>query len=370
MAPEVMICETFPEKHYTKLADIWSFGITLIEMAEEKPPYAEMNPAKVIFKVIKADPPSLERPNLWSPNFRAVVTKCLTKDPENRPSADDILMHPFFAQSGSVQCIRSLISEINAEQITTEVVVGSDDEALYDDDDDDTATVSSGAITSETQSYDASNVNNKQQHQSVLSVTEQKMPSQLEAFTSKSTVNAGATTVVELLPAAEMNFVRIETNDVTSALPSLLSAKKQRAPSLPASDGGNLEAEKNTIAVVEINADDQEKPRFLERSNSTGSCKSSGYGHHHAAVIALSDLDKALNLEEELFSESRGDDDLSPVPILSLNPDFLPSEFADPTLPILSASGTAPFVSNKMEYIANPSLNVLCRSKMNDDATD
>lgn len=51
MAPEVMICETFPEKHYNKLADIWSFGITLIEMAQEKPPYAEMNPAKVIFKV-------------------------------------------------------------------------------------------------------------------------------------------------------------------------------------------------------------------------------------------------------------------------------------------------------------------------------
>lgn len=51
MAPEVMLCETFHEKHYNKLADVWSFGITLIEMAEEKPPYAEMNPAKVIFKV-------------------------------------------------------------------------------------------------------------------------------------------------------------------------------------------------------------------------------------------------------------------------------------------------------------------------------
>lgn len=46
-----MLCETFPEKRYTKVADIWSFGITLIEMAEEKPPYADMNPAKVIFKV-------------------------------------------------------------------------------------------------------------------------------------------------------------------------------------------------------------------------------------------------------------------------------------------------------------------------------
>lgn len=51
MAPEVMLCETFPEKKYNKLADIWSFGITLIEMAEERPPYSEMNPAKVVFKV-------------------------------------------------------------------------------------------------------------------------------------------------------------------------------------------------------------------------------------------------------------------------------------------------------------------------------
>lgn len=60
-----------------------------------------------------------------------------------------LFQHPFFAQSGSIQCIRSLISEVNAEQITTEVVVGSDDEVLYDDDDDDTATVSSMTTVSE-----------------------------------------------------------------------------------------------------------------------------------------------------------------------------------------------------------------------------
>ncbi|OZC05669.1 hypothetical protein X798_07357, partial [Onchocerca flexuosa] len=62
--------------------------------------------------------------------------------------------------------------------------------------------------------------------------------------------------------------------------------------------------------------------------------------------------------------------DLSPVPTLSLSPDFLPCEFPDPTHPILSASGTAPSVSSKMEYIANPSLNVLSKSKVNDDASD
>ncbi|KAM3724492.1 Serine/threonine-protein kinase [Dirofilaria immitis] len=373
MAPEVMICETFPEKHYTKLADIWSFGITLIEMAEEKPPYAEMNPAKVIFKVIKADPPTLERPKLWSPNFRAVVTKCLTKDPGNRPSAADILAHPFFAQSGSIQCIRSLISEVNAEQITTEVVVASDDEALYDDDDDDdddTATLSSVATTSEIQPYDTSSVSSKQQRHSSLSVTEQKMPSQTTAFTSKLTADAGVTTVVELAPATEISSNNIETDDLTGGImsSSLLPAKRQRAPSLPTNGGGNLDEEKNTIAIVEINADGQDKSRFLERSNSTGSCKSSGQGHHHAAVIALSDLDKALNLEEESFSKNKGDDDLSLVPILPLSPDFLPSEYPDPVVSILSVSEAAASVSNTMANITNPSLNVSSKSKVKDDA--
>uniref|UniRef100_A0A1I8EZ41 Protein kinase domain-containing protein n=1 Tax=Wuchereria bancrofti TaxID=6293 RepID=A0A1I8EZ41_WUCBA len=361
MAPEVMICETFPEKHYNKLADIWSFGITLIEMAEEKPPYAEMNPAKVIFKVIKADPPSLERPSLWSSDFRAVVTKCLTKDPENRPSASDVLMHPFFAQSGSIQCIRSLISEVNAEQITTEVVVGSDDEALYDDDDD-TATVSSMTTISEAQPYDASSVSSKQKRNSVLSATEQKIPPQVTTFTSKPTlVNAGSTTVVELEPTTQISPVCIE-NNVANAnlLSSLLSGKKQRAPSLP-EGGGNLE-EKNMVAIVEINADGQDKPRFLERPSSAGSCKSSGHGHHHAAVIALSDLDKALNLEEELFCENRED-----VPTLSPTPDFLPSECFDPAVPILSASEAAFSVSSKVENSTEPSLIVLSKDEMNDD---
>ncbi|VIO90566.1 Protein kinase domain containing protein [Brugia malayi] len=370
MAPEVMICETFPEKHYNKLADIWSFGITLIEMAEEKPPYAEMNPAKVIFKVIKADPPSLERPNLWSSDFRAVVTKCLTKDPENRPSASDVLMHPFFAQSGSIQCIRSLISEVNAEQITTEVVVGSDDEVLYDDDDDDTATVSSMTTVSEAQPYDSSSVSSKQKRHSVLSATEQKITPQVTTFTSKPTVNAGSTTIVELEPTTQISPVCIETNDVANAnlLSSLLPGKKQRAPSLP-EGGGNLE-EKNMVAIVEINADDQDKSRFLERPSSAGSCKSSGHGHHHAAVIALSDLDKALNLEEELFCENREDDDLSPVPTLSPTSDFLPSECFDQAVPMLSVSKPGFSVSSKMENTADPSLIVLSRDEMNDDGIE
>ncbi|VDK73846.1 unnamed protein product [Litomosoides sigmodontis] len=368
MAPEVMICETFPEKHYNKLADIWSFGITLIEMAEEKPPYAEMNPAKVIFKVIKADPPTLERPNLWSPNFRAVVTKCLTKDPGNRPSAADVLMHPFFAHPGSIQCIRSLISEVNAEQITTEVVVGSDDEVLYDDDDD-TATLSSVATTSEIQACETSSVSSKQERHSVLSVIEQKMLPEVAAFTSQSTIiNAGSTAIVELTPAASISPIFVETDGVANAsVLSSLSGKKQRAPSLPAKDGDILEQVENTVAIVEINADGPDKLQFLERSNSMGSCKSSGHGHHNAAVIALSDLDKALSLEEELFCENKEGGNLSPATALSPSPDFLPSECSDPSILILSASGAAS-VNTGAEDTTNLSMSAASKSEVKDDA--
>ncbi|VDM27035.1 unnamed protein product [Toxocara canis] len=131
MAPEVMLCETFPEKRYNKLADIWSFGITLIEMAEERPPYSEMNPAKVVFKIIKAEPPSLERPSQWSSSFRDVVSHCLVKDPQNRPTAADLIAHPFFTREGDFACVRRLICEVNAEQVTTEVMPSD-----VDDDDD------------------------------------------------------------------------------------------------------------------------------------------------------------------------------------------------------------------------------------------
>ncbi|MFH4974455.1 hypothetical protein AB6A40_001164 [Gnathostoma spinigerum] len=134
MAPEVMYCETTPQNHYNQLCDIWSFGITLIEMAEEAPPYADMNPAKVVFKVIKASPPTLQQPSLWSKNFNDVIARCLTKDPQKRPAAADIICHPFFEKEGDVACVRQLICEINADEVTTEVV-----ESEYDEEEDDTS---------------------------------------------------------------------------------------------------------------------------------------------------------------------------------------------------------------------------------------
>lgn len=65
MAPEVVLCETFRDNPYDYKADIWSLGITLIELAEMDPPNHEMTPMRVLLKIQKHDPPHLSQPSRW-----------------------------------------------------------------------------------------------------------------------------------------------------------------------------------------------------------------------------------------------------------------------------------------------------------------
>lgn len=65
MAPEVVLCETMKDAPYDYKADIWSLGITLIEMAQIEPPHHELNPMRVLLKIAKSDPPTLLTPSKW-----------------------------------------------------------------------------------------------------------------------------------------------------------------------------------------------------------------------------------------------------------------------------------------------------------------
>lgn len=65
MAPEVVMCETMKDTPYDYKADIWSLGITLIEMAQIEPPHHELNPMRVLLKIAKSDPPTLDYPSKW-----------------------------------------------------------------------------------------------------------------------------------------------------------------------------------------------------------------------------------------------------------------------------------------------------------------
>ncbi|XP_072459519.1 serine/threonine-protein kinase 3 isoform X10 [Notamacropus eugenii] len=86
MAPEVI-----QEIGYNCVADIWSLGITSIEMAEGKPPYADIHPMRAIFMIPTNPPPTFRKPELWSDEFTDFVKKCLVKSPEQRATATQLL---------------------------------------------------------------------------------------------------------------------------------------------------------------------------------------------------------------------------------------------------------------------------------------
>ena len=65
MAPEVVMCETSKDRPYDFKADIWSLGVTLIELAQIEPPNHEMNPMRVLLKIAKSEPPTLMQPSRW-----------------------------------------------------------------------------------------------------------------------------------------------------------------------------------------------------------------------------------------------------------------------------------------------------------------
>ena len=77
----MVFCETFRDQPYDFKVDIWSLGISLIEFAQMEPPYHELSPMRVLLRIQKSDPPTLDRPSKWSKEFNEFISICLTKDP-------------------------------------------------------------------------------------------------------------------------------------------------------------------------------------------------------------------------------------------------------------------------------------------------
>eukprot|EP01087_Luapelamoeba_hula_P019193 TRINITY_DN632_c0_g1_i1.p1 TRINITY_DN632_c0_g1~~TRINITY_DN632_c0_g1_i1.p1 ORF type:complete len:363 (-),score=76.29 TRINITY_DN632_c0_g1_i1:73-1161(-) len=94
MAPEIFSME----EHETKV-DIWSLGITAIEMAEGKPPNMGCRSMADIIVALSERAPSLKQPEQWSTEFRDFVGQCLERDPDIRPSAHQLLQHAFVSEA-------------------------------------------------------------------------------------------------------------------------------------------------------------------------------------------------------------------------------------------------------------------------------
>jgi len=114
MAPEVI-----QEVGYDVKADIWSLGITCIEMAESKPPYSNIHPMRAIFMIPSRPPPRLTEPDKWSKEFNDFVAKALTKSPDQRPSAQELLDHPFLLKGKSHTILQPLMDQ--QEQVISRI---------------------------------------------------------------------------------------------------------------------------------------------------------------------------------------------------------------------------------------------------------
>uniref|UniRef100_A0A665XBT1 non-specific serine/threonine protein kinase n=1 Tax=Echeneis naucrates TaxID=173247 RepID=A0A665XBT1_ECHNA len=127
MAPEVVMCETSKDRPYDYKADIWSLGVTLIELAQIEPPNHEMNPMRVLLKIAKSEPPTLMHPSRWSPEFSDFLRKALDKNVDNRWSAVQLLQHPFVTSVTDSKPLRELIAEAKAE-VTEEIEDSKEEE--------------------------------------------------------------------------------------------------------------------------------------------------------------------------------------------------------------------------------------------------
>jgi serine/threonine-protein kinase 24/25/MST4 len=122
MAPEVI-----KQSGYDHKADIWSLGITALELALGEPPYSDIHPMKVLFLIPKNPAPVLE--GNFSKEFKDFVFRCLRKEPKERPSARELLKHPWVRKAKRTAYLTELIERHERWQATH----GEDKEGDQDD---------------------------------------------------------------------------------------------------------------------------------------------------------------------------------------------------------------------------------------------
>ncbi|XP_005163446.1 TRAF2 and NCK interacting kinase a isoform X3 [Danio rerio] len=105
MAPEVIACDENPDATYDYKSDLWSLGITALEMAEGAPPLCELHPMRALFLIPRNAPPRLKSKK-WTKRFHSFIESCLVKNHNMRPGTDQLLKHPFIRDMANERTIR------------------------------------------------------------------------------------------------------------------------------------------------------------------------------------------------------------------------------------------------------------------------
>lgn len=125
-SPYWMSPETIRQSAYDSKADIWSLGITAIELVKGEPPNSDLHPMRVLFLIPKNNPPQLS--GNYSKVFREFVEACLNKDPDNRPSAKELLKFPFIRKAKKNSYLIDLIERYRIFKASGEETVDDSDE--------------------------------------------------------------------------------------------------------------------------------------------------------------------------------------------------------------------------------------------------
>lgn len=145
MSPEVIACDENPEAKYDNRSDLWSLGITAIEMAESHPPLCDLHPMRALFLIPRNPPPRLKTGRKWSKKFQAFIETVLVKDYTQRPHTDQLLKHTFLKDIPSERQVKIQLKDhldrtrnrrMHPQGMDAANMLGMNDRAFDNDDDD------------------------------------------------------------------------------------------------------------------------------------------------------------------------------------------------------------------------------------------
>ncbi|XP_075236408.1 serine/threonine-protein kinase msn isoform X2 [Lycorma delicatula] len=105
MAPEVIACDENPDATYDNRSDLWSLGITALEMAESQPPLCDLHPMRALFLIPRNQPPRLKSKK-WAKKFHGFIETVLVKDYHQRPYTEQLLKHAFIRDQPTERQVR------------------------------------------------------------------------------------------------------------------------------------------------------------------------------------------------------------------------------------------------------------------------